>query len=203
MSSEPTDSNIPTPEETNEITIWFKLPYMGLEGERIVKKCIRRLKPCFKKQVRFRVIYGTKRVAMFCSNKDKIPNELKSNCVYEFKCPGCSERYIGKTDRNFLTRVIEHGAYRKDQNTAVYKHLISCDHFNETLELLQIPCENTNSIRINIAQHLNETAKNSIKLLRQNNDWRQLCFLEALYIRQTNPELNNGLKATKELQLFK
>ena len=29
MSNEPRDSNIPTPEETNEITIWFKLPYMG------------------------------------------------------------------------------------------------------------------------------------------------------------------------------
>ena len=102
-----------------------------------------------------------------------------------------------------MTRVNEHETYRKDQNTAIYKHLTSCEHYKEIIALLGIPCENTKAIIINSSQHLIETAKNSIKLLMRNDDWRQLCFLEALYIRRSCAELNYGIKATKELQLFK
>ena len=67
-------------------------------------------------------------MAMFCSNKDRLPDTLKSNDIYEFGCIGCAETYIGKTDRNFGIRVDEHGSYRKDQNTAVYTHLTCVKH---------------------------------------------------------------------------
>jgi len=32
--------------------------------------------------------------------------------------------------------------------------------------------------------------------------WSHLIFLEAYYIKQFSPEINCGLKASKELQLF-
>jgi hypothetical protein len=33
--------------------------------------------------------------------------KYQSSVVYEFTCPGCESRYIGKTDRCFYTRIKE------------------------------------------------------------------------------------------------
>ena len=71
------------------------------------------------------------------SNKDKIPTHLKSNVVYKFDCPGCGKSYVGKTDRNFLTRLNEHGM-KQDQNSAILSHLLECDHFHFIFNLLNI-----------------------------------------------------------------
>ena len=59
-----------------------KLPCMGNEGEQLAKCCIKKLKRCFKEpqKVKFKVLYSTRKMVMFCSNKDKIPGSLKSNC---------------------------------------------------------------------------------------------------------------------------
>ena len=40
-------------------------------------------------------------------------------------------------------------------------------------------------------------------LVDKNSNWTQLCFLESLYIKRLNPALNAGIKATKELNLFR
>ena len=40
------------------------------------------------------------------------------------------------------------------------------------------------------------------KVIDMNRNWSQLCFLEALYIKNRSPAINVGLKASKELQLF-
>jgi len=140
---------------------------------------------------------------MFCSNKDKITEDLKSNAIYKFRCPGCSDEYIGKTDRNFRTRVLEHGSYRKDQNTNVYKHLSACKYYDEITSLFALPCGDNKRVCLNTPQHLIETAIDSINILARNDDWVQLCFLESLYIKREKPALNTGCKATKELQLFR
>ena len=50
----------------------------------------------------------TKNLSMFCSSKDQIPTDQKANLMYRFTCPGCNEKYIGKTDRNIITRLHEH-----------------------------------------------------------------------------------------------
>ena len=99
-------------DDSNDVMILIRLQYMGTEGENLVRKCIQRLKRCLKDNISIRVTYSTKRMVMFCSNKDKTPDDLKSHCVYKFQCP----------DRNFLTRVEEHGTHSKDQDTVVYKN---------------------------------------------------------------------------------
>jgi len=192
-------------QDTSIISIWFKVPYLGKEGENLVRKCIQRLKHSFKTEVRFKVSYDTKKLAMFCSNKDKIPVGLKSNCIYQFKCPGCSESYIGKTDRNFDTRVAEHGSHRKDQDTIVYKHLSNCTSFHEIIQMLNLPMTNNSSFapKAVIQPYILNAAIKNIECLSTNNNWTQLCFLEALYIKIRKPSLNTGLRATKDLVLFK
>ena len=47
---------------------------------------------------------------MFCNTKDNISAEQKSNVIYGITCPGCFKKYIGKTDRNLITRLDEHDA---------------------------------------------------------------------------------------------
>ena len=66
---------------------WIRLPYLDKKGESFVKTCIRKLKT----NVKFVTLYETKKCAMFCSVKDKIPSHQKSNVTYTIKCPGCRE----------------------------------------------------------------------------------------------------------------
>ena len=86
-------------DDESVIKIWIRLPYLGNKGEELVKTCIHKLKRCFKTNVKFVSSYDTKKCAMFCSVKDKIPTHQKSNVIYTIKCLGCGEDYIGKTDR--------------------------------------------------------------------------------------------------------
>ena len=46
---------------------------------------------------------------MFCNTKDSISAEQKSNVIYWITCPTCFQKYVGKTDRNLITRLDEHG----------------------------------------------------------------------------------------------
>ena len=57
----------------SDIKIWFRVPYLGSKGEGLVKSCIQKLKRCVKTNVKFVILYDTKKSAMFCSAKDKIP----------------------------------------------------------------------------------------------------------------------------------
>ena len=67
--------------------------------------------------------------------KDPIPDDLKSNVVYKFKCGICNSTYIGETTRHFKTRVAEHmgisprtGKPVKNPKSNVYKHFQDSGH---------------------------------------------------------------------------
>ena len=114
----------------------------------------------------------------FLSNKDKTPAKYQSSVVYEFTCPGCKSRYIGKTDRCFYTRIKEHSL---DNKSEVFNHITSCEHFQHIKSILELyPDEETISI-------LSE-------LIFTNS--------KALAMRRLKPELNHGTKASKELVIF-
>ena len=52
-----------------------------------------------------------------------------------------------------------------------------------------------------VEYRINQVRENT-KIIGKSNDWVTLCFMEALAIKDRVPVLNNGLKATKSLQLF-
>ena len=79
-----------------------------------MKRCFNKLKRYFKTNVKFVTLYDTKKCGKFSSVKDKIPTHQKSNVIYTIRCPGCSEDYVGKTDRSVITRLNEH-SHRSDQ----------------------------------------------------------------------------------------
>ena len=51
--------------------------------------------------------------------------------------------------------------------------------------------------------HLHNAVTENTKIIDHNNNWAFLQYLEAYYVKPMSPEINIGLKASKELQLFK
>ena len=70
-SSENNSNNIA---DENISKIWVRIPFLGKQGEFLVKKLIRKLQRNLTKPVKFIVIYQTKKVSYFLSKKDKIPD---------------------------------------------------------------------------------------------------------------------------------
>ena len=120
--------------------------------------------------------------------------------IYRIASPGCFQEYVGKTHRNLITRTDKHGT-KVDQ--PMYQHLSNCCAFNDHIMLFTFPDAATGTTIVSKGLHLHNVVINNVKILDKNNNWGQLQFLEAYYIKKLAPEINIALRASKELQLFK
>ena len=125
--------------------------------------------------------------------KDKTDKLSKSSVVYEFTCPGCTQAYIGKTDRTLYVRTKEHAT----TITAVKSHIESCANFHHLFSLY-----NMYSNDVDVTNWKINIVRESTKILDASNNWNILLFKEAYYIKQKQPILNTGVKASRDLQLF-
>ena len=190
-----------TPNNEELETIWLRLPYAGMKGECLIKTLTRKLKRCFKtKAVKFTVLYQTNKVSAYCSTKDKLPREQLSNLIYKIKCPGCGSHYIGKTDRNFITRMKEQGS--RDYEP-MYRHLSTCSHFEDMINFCRIGSPEDNQLQVNHKLYVYNAVLDNCEIIQRHDHWSYLCFLEAYYIKLNSPMINCGLRASKELALFK
>ena len=173
--------------------IWINLTYLGKKGEQLTNSLIRKLNRSFKENIKFKTVYyKTNKSSMFCNTKDSISAEQKSNVIYGITCRGCFQKYVGKTDRNLITRLDEHGT-KVDQ--PMYQHLSNCSAFNDHIMVFTFPDAAADTTVVIKGIYLHNVVINNVKILDKNDKWGQLQFLEAYYI-------NFGLKASKELQLF-
>ena len=62
----------------------------------------------------------------------------------------CKEDYVGKTDRNLVTRLNEH-AFHEDQ--PMYQHLSKCEHFSHIVDLYRLPDIDASTTDINNKQN--------------------------------------------------
>ena len=118
--------------------------------------------------------------------------------IYKVNCPGCNEDYIGKTDRNLVTRLNNH-ASREDQS--MYQYLWKCEHFANIIGLDRLPNIDVSTRDINNKQHYVNAVNSNFCVLDTCCNWSQMLFLEALYIKNLAPKANDGLKATHDLSL--
>jgi hypothetical protein len=183
--------------------VWVRVPYLGKQGETLVKNCIKKIQRCLTVPVNFIVIYDNKKFSYFLSNKDKIPNLSKSSVVYEVTCPGCSATYIGKTERRLQTRLAEHTNPTK---SAIGQHFHNCEHVQYIVNLhfafdkLNNPTDADNNVSTFISNLIIDNSR--ILHIIYSRTPNFLLLLEALYIKYHSPSLNTGLKASKELKLF-
>ena len=190
-----------TDESKELIKIYIKVPYLGKNGEYLVRTLKHKLKRYTKQNVKFISLYQTKKTSMFCPTKDKTPVQQKSNVIYKLVCPGCNKTYVGKTDRCFYIRMKEHGT-RTDQ--PMHNHLENCKEFHSFVQLFTLPQLFHDDLpNVDYKEHILNAVLENAEIIDRNDNWSQLCFLEAYYIKQLSPEINNGLKASKELQLFR
>ena len=84
----------------------------------------------------------------------------------------------------------------------MHRHLRNYSYIQELGQLYSLPCDDE-TVNIDIKEHLINAVLNNCRIIDQNNNWSQLSFLEAYYIKTLKPEINDGLKASKELDLFK
>ena len=181
----------------NDPKIWIPLPYIGKYGTRLTRLFIHRITPLLKLKCNFIINWKTTNSNSFVSCKDKTPTKYHSSVVYEFTCPGCKNRYIGKTDRCFYTRIKEHA---RDSKSEIFEHITSCEHFQHIKSILELyPDDQTNLSQTCV---LPEFIFNNSKIIDRSDHWSLLLFKEALAIRRFKPELNHGTKASKDLIIF-
>ena len=151
--------------------------------------------------VNFIVIYQTKKTSFFVSNKVKIPDPSRNNIIYEITCQGCGHDYIRKTERRLETRLTEHST--NISTSAVAQHLFDCPVAQHIADLNTL-YDNLNSSSHPVSNSPTNIILNNFKILHpcKSNNPNKLLILEALLIKYNKPEINNGIKSSKELSLF-
>ena len=176
------------------------MPFLVLLERHLLKIVFQSFENVPRKNSNLFFMYDTKKVALFCSNRDPVPANLQSHVTYQFECPGCKAKYIGKTNRCLELRLNEHSNFR---TSAVGKHLYEWEHFHHIVNLVNISvCSNSEPSFIEDWYHISSAISKNTRIIDKNNSWTQLCFLESLYIKRLNPALNADIKATKELNRF-
>ena len=74
-------------EKSDILEIIFHLPYAWKVGEQLLKG-LKKVKLCLNSNVKFRVLYDTKKMSFHSNIKDKVTCDERNNAIYKIKCPG-------------------------------------------------------------------------------------------------------------------
>ncbi|CAF1480845.1 unnamed protein product [Rotaria sp. Silwood1] len=150
----------------------------------------------------------------FFQTKDPIVKHMQSDVVYYIKCIDCEHSYIGKTERQCLRRLYEHGAPKTTFS--------QCNHLNDDLNdnnnitelrrssriknkiarattsaITTITDDDKSDNRIaksSITQHEKKTGHHmdwsNFQVIWQDNHYYRLLIKESLLIKAYEPELN-------------
>ena len=103
--------------------IYFKLTYINNFSHHIKNIISKLCKDFCKENFNIKLDFNSFKIKNHFSDKDPIPNDLKSFLEYKFTCASCSSSYIGKTCGHFKTRNEEQ--IKKDNESHIFKHLHS------------------------------------------------------------------------------
>ena len=186
------------------VTIWLSIPYIGEKTSQLLRSFKRKLQRHLKNSnTQIRIREKTTKLCFYTNNKDKVPLLNQSHVIYKFSCPGCQSSYSGKTDRTLQIRTREHAV--TDKESAIYKHLRTCEHLAFIHNLFNLP-DTLNNVTTPTISGNNEYAinvvQNNTTLLDYDDNWNLLLYKEAFHIKRQSPSLNNGLKSSRELCLF-
>ena len=195
LSKETLTNDVISNEQNDKIpTVFINIDYPGEKGEHLLKKCFKKLGRSTNQKVNFVCRYSVTKISFFTNMKEKLNKLSKSNVVYQFSCPGCESSYIGKTDRTLFERTKEH-VTRAD--SAIKGHFDNCLNVKHLFSI--------NNLTLNdVSKHefrLNLVRQNT-RIIDESNNWNVLLFTEAYHINEKCPILNNGVKASREMQLF-
>ena len=171
---------------------------MGAEGERLVRTLKRKMQANLSQKLNLKIYYSTNKIAKFCSTKDRIPMNQSHNVIYQIKCPGCNEVYVGKTNCCLGKRLDEHGT-RQDQ--PMHIHLSNCEKFQYMVNLFKLPDIDGVS-QTGVDNHILNAVRENSKVLISSDDWLTLAYMEPLLAKKHNATINHGVRAMRSLNLF-
>ena len=111
--------------ETTTNRTHFKLTYIGTYLSKTQKK-LGNIIHSYCNNTGIKLVVSTFKISKLFSNKDKVPNSLKSHVIYLLECEGCKARYIAETNRHLQTKIYEH--LQADRNSQIFKHLKISDN---------------------------------------------------------------------------
>ena len=150
---------------TNKSIATLKLPYKGVEGEKLKRSLNKVLLKFSPNNTVSRISYnGTKLGSKFIVKNSTKP-EHQHNLIYKITCPdtNCRETYVGETARRLSERVNEHS--KLDGKTHVSQHAANSGHKPPEINNFDI-------------------------LTTVNGSTKHRKILEALYIKNHRPTLN-------------
>lgn len=185
---------VPDDNHNDAKKVFLNINYAGDNGDQLIKKCFKKLNRYTNQKIIFISSYSVTKLSFFTNTKDRLTDLSKSNVVYQFDCPGCNSSYIGKTERTLFERTYEH-ASRADSTVKLHiDNCVGCEHIFSINNMFSNDV-NTRDFRLNLV-------RSNTKVINHSSNWNILLFKEALYIKEKVPVLNNGVKASRELQLF-
>ena len=117
--------------------VFVKIPFIGNVENKGLKQALIALCMKFYPQIDLKVIFeNNNSVGSFFKYKDLLPDSVRSNIVYQYKCAQCEATYIGETTRHFSTRVAEHRGVSSrtgrllmnSPNSNIFSHYLSSGH---------------------------------------------------------------------------
>ena len=96
---------------------------------------------------------------LFCVH---IQIQQKPNLIYRIRCPGYYNEHIGKTDRNIITRLDQHGT-KPDQ--PMYLYLTNCVQFAEYLKFYALPDIDAVNTIVSKELHLHNTTIENTEII--------------------------------------
>ena len=185
--------------------MWLSVPYIRDKTSQLLRSFKRKLRRRLANpNIEIKVREKKTKLCFYTNNKDQVPLLSKSHVVYKFICPGCQSAYIGKTDRTLFVRTHEHAI--SDKESAIYKHLRTCDHLLFIRNLCNLPDTlNTDIVPPLVSydkEYFTQVVRDNTTVLDCDNNWNLLLYKEAYFIKRLAPSLDNGLKSSRELCLF-
>ena len=164
---------------------YIKLQYLGPLSFHLRKNLRKLLTPCYPQlELRF-VFVNNYNIRSLFPYKDRIPDHLQSNIVYQFDCVRCTSdvSYIGLTTCNMAKRIAEHQGISertgKTRSSSPYS-----------------------SIREHcLKEHKEPPEESNFKIIGRAKNKFDLGILEAIHITLRKPILNKQLQHDNLLTL--
>ncbi len=188
-----------TPEiEVKKQLMYVEVPYIEdatTELRNKLKHLCNQLRPDF--DIQFFMKPPTATQLLF-QIKDPIDKPMKADVVYSIKCSNCEHFYIGKTQRQCIRRLHEHGAPKHNTFDNNIVELRRYDRLNNkhttTASRSSIITENKDGTKSAVKQHEEETGHRidwkNFHVVTQDNHPYRLLIKESLLIKAYEPELN-------------
>ena len=159
------------------------MPYLGNTSHKLRSNLTRLFKkiPTCKLNIVFTTSFRLGNMFRF---KDCIPESLKSQLVYNYKCRSCNASYIGQTTRHHKVRVCEHLGISARTGRKLQHSLI-----------------NASAIKEHMFNQMHEASEEDFTVISMGGYPKLLEIKESIMLKKLKPTLNDNV-TSRELFLF-